>query len=57
MAAGMFFPRPVRHWRDAVMKFDLGRRTELRPFLNLTLDEQAFVVARIAWRRFKGAEK
>lgn len=37
-------------WRNRVTVYDLGGGTEPRPFLKLTGDEQAFVVARIAWR-------
>jgi hypothetical protein len=59
MAGGMMLPPRMRHWRDAVMRYDLGRKTEPRPFLQLSIEEQAFVVARTTTlaRRREGTAK
>lgn len=59
MNADRFYMARIAHvhsyaagaWRKRVTVYDLGRPgREPRPFLKLDLNEQAFVVARIAWR-------
>lgn len=59
--SGFFDPRriawahsyAVGAWRNRSTVYDLGNGRSPRRFLDLTLDEQAFVVARIAYREMQ----